>query len=98
MALLIFPGLEESVGITFKPLCNLCELRVSVVDLPRQTLTTETRSSLRMHRENQVSIFPTESETPSLTATRRKHLAPGNRSPADALAVTNTLFSLEPLL
>jgi len=26
-----------------KPLCNLCELRASVVDLPGETLTTETQ-------------------------------------------------------
>jgi len=33
------------------PLCILSDLCVSVVNLVRETLTTETQSTLRMHRE-----------------------------------------------
>jgi len=39
------------------PLCDLCELRVSVVDLPGETLTTETLRTQRPHRERQVTYF-----------------------------------------
>ena len=36
-----------------EPLCNPCELCASVVSLLRETLTTETQSTPRMHRERQ---------------------------------------------
>src|SRR5688572_18483012 len=35
-----------------KPLCDLRELCVSVVNLPTKTVTTEAQSPLRMHRES----------------------------------------------
>src|SRR5688500_17775384 len=38
-------------GMQHEPLCNLWELRVSVVMMPAEPLTTETQRTLRMHRE-----------------------------------------------
>jgi hypothetical protein len=37
-----------------KPPCDLC---VSVVNSPRETLTTETQRTQRVHRENRVMYF-----------------------------------------
>jgi len=46
----IKPACKESVGIN----SSLCAISVnSVVNLPRETLTTETQRTLRMHREDQ---------------------------------------------
>ena len=56
---------SESVGIIPNSLCGLWELCVSVVDLSRKTTTTETRKSLRRHRERLYSFLrQTPSELP----------------------------------
>jgi hypothetical protein len=53
---------KESVGLTSNSLCNLSVLCVSVVDLLRKTLTTETQRTRRLHREEPSVLFPTDSQ------------------------------------
>jgi len=62
--------LKEPVGIKLKPLCDLCVLCASVVNFLRKILTTETQSTLRMHRERQILNFPTDSFRESFTRKR----------------------------
>src|ERR1700674_2136168 len=43
-----------------EPLCGLCELCDSVVNLSRKLLSGESQETLRLHRERQGIDFPTD--------------------------------------
>jgi hypothetical protein len=54
----LFESVGENMALAFS-LCNLCVLRVSVVTVLQEELTTKTQSTQRLHRADAI---PTDSE------------------------------------